>query len=108
MNRVFNCWKSRRADSIQQWLDKMFARDGSLAHRWGNAPNLAVSMGVVGDGTLSTESHLAEQRNHFAELWKGEVLDMQSGTSHRQQLHEVKKSFCSIFNKQREQILKER
>ena len=55
--------------SLQAWVDRLLANQ-SAAHKWTNQPNTSVQLGQASDGCLVMDSHIRDQENKFAKLWK--------------------------------------
>ena len=63
--------KSGKKNREQTWLDIIFERQGSLAHKIFDSPNRFRQEKIAEDGTINQDSHLRDQFNKFKELWNG-------------------------------------
>eukprot|EP00930_Biecheleria_cincta_P058140 TRINITY_DN4398_c1_g1_i1.p1 TRINITY_DN4398_c1_g1~~TRINITY_DN4398_c1_g1_i1.p1 ORF type:complete len:2308 (-),score=303.29 TRINITY_DN4398_c1_g1_i1:73-6312(-) len=54
------------------WVDELLARGASKGHRWANAPNLSLELGLDSKGSYSSAGHLRDQECHFGVLWGSE------------------------------------
>ena len=69
---MFSKWK-------QKWLDSLFARGCSKAHKSVAETSKRFSLGLTKQGSLGEEEHLDEQTSAFARQWNANIADPAAG-----------------------------